>query len=151
MALFKGITNAKSASISPDIQKAEQKCREAENNVNGALLELGKKYYEASKDNSDSQFADLIAKISSCIDSEKLWKQYRLFLEGKMKCEKCGAIITSDSAFCNKCGTSITPLDFSSLRMNGSNTSVSDSVCPSCGASLVADAMFCEKCGHKIN
>lgn len=152
MALFDGIANGmqKNPSVSPEIQQAEKNCNMAESAVNAAMLALGKKYYEENKENSASEYAEQITEVTECIKKESLWKQYRLTLEGKMKCEKCGAIITSDSAFCNKCGTSIKPLDFSSLGINSPDTSNTINSCPSCGAPLVSDAMFCEKCGHRL-
>lgn len=153
MALFNGITSGaqKNPAVSPEIQQADHNCSEAESAANTAMLALGKKYYEENKENSASEYAEQISEVTACLKKESLWKQYRLTLEGKMKCEKCGAIITSDSAFCNKCGTSIEPLDFSSLGLKTPDTTTTSNSCPSCGAPLISDAMFCEKCGHKIS
>ncbi len=157
MSFLDGITNgaqkAQIQSIPPEIQQTEQSCRSAENAVNDALLALGKQVYESNKEKDTSEFGEQISQVTECIKKSELWKQYRLTLEGKMKCEKCGAIITSDSAFCNKCGASIEAPDFSSLGINNSiptPTTVSNT-CPKCGAALVSDAAFCEKCGTKIN
>lgn len=156
MSFLDDITNGaqKAQPIPPEIQQAEQKCRNAENAVNDALLALGKQVYESAKEKTDSEFGEQISQVTESIKKSELWKQYRLALEGKMKCEKCGAIITSDSVFCNKCGTSIAPLDFSSLGLNASTPATSsatpNNVCPSCGATLVEGAAFCEKCGNKI-
>lgn len=132
------------------IQKAEQSCASAEKVVNEALLALGKKYFEDNRDNLSSEYSEQISEVAEAIKKEKLWRQYRLSLEGKMKCDKCGAIITSDSVFCNKCGTSIEPLDFSSINLDTPVAPVSSGFCQTCGATLIPGAIFCEKCGSKV-
>ena len=145
--------------VSTPTTRADQNCRAAGEAVKTALLELGQNYFEANQDNDSSEFSDLIYKVKECIDKETLWKQYRLSLDGKLLCEHCGAVITSDSAFCNKCGGSIKPLDFSSILSKEvpvqSETltyqeSPKANVCPNCGSPLVEGAMYCEKCGKKL-
>lgn len=132
--------------------QVEQKCINAGAAVNNAIFELGKKYYEANQNNSESEFYDMIKTVNDCKHKSQLWYQYKLSLEGKMQCESCGAIITSDSVFCNKCGVSIKPIDFSSIveipAQQTANTAAR--VCPSCGNPVDADDIFCEKCGQKI-
>lgn len=136
----------------PEIIRADAACREANQAVMDAIQGLGQAYFEANKDNSKAEFFEQVTQIQKCMDNEKLCHQYRLSLEGRIQCEKCGAIITSDSAFCNKCGSSITPWDFSSLtggvHQMGSTSNIA--LCPKCGKPLVADAAFCEVCGSKI-
>lgn len=153
MALFNGITNGvqKAQSTPPEILQADQSCQHAENAVNDALLVLGRKVYDTYKNTSDSNFNEQVAQVTDCIKKSELWKQYRLTLEGKMKCDKCAAIITSDSSFCNKCGTRIEPLNFDSLGISTHKPVATTNTCSSCGAPLVDGAMFCEKCGCKIS
>lgn len=127
-------------------------CRDAEAAVNTAIQELGKAYYEGNKDNEDSEYYEQIVSIKKYIDKAKLWNLYRLSLDGKTKCEKCGAILTDDSVFCNKCGSPIEASDFSSLMRAGYNTTGASNaaVCPVCGRPIAAGAIFCESCGTKI-
>lgn len=135
------------------IREAELNLGKAAEDTRAAIYELGQKYFEANRDKGDSEYKDCIGKIESLLEKEELWKLYRLDIEGKTKCDSCGAIITSDSAFCNKCGKPIAARDFSILGINKTDQvekQEESSVCPSCGASLVDGAMFCEKCGTKI-
>ena len=133
-------------------QLAELKFKEAKEITDAALLELGQKVYEDNIENKDSKYADLIAKVDECIKTKTLWHLYGLSLDGKTLCENCGAIITSDSVFCNKCGGSIAPRDFSSLKVEESQPVETSAVrnCPSCGSPLGEGALFCEKCGASI-
>ena len=152
-----GIFNSKQSGgfeqkMASPVLQADQNCQNASAAVNQAIFELGQKYFEANHDNPDAEFSDLINKVNECKKNEMLWHQYRLSLDGKMKCEKCGAIITSDSAFCNKCGVSVAPLDFSAI-MPTQPQPVSEpvaKVCPSCGNPVNEGDVFCEKCGQKI-
>jgi ribosomal protein L40E len=147
--------NTTTVSIAPNqslIQQVDQKCLEASNAVKFAISELGRNYYEKNKENTNSEYSSQISDIRSLIEKETLWNQYRLSLEGKTLCEHCGAIITSDSAFCNKCGGSIKPRDFSALGINQAQPSSNtiQNVCPACGSPLTEGAAFCEKCGQKL-
>lgn len=134
------------------ISWADQNCKAAEDAVKESVQSLGRLYFEANQDNTEAEFYSQISSVKECIEKEKLWRLYRLSLEDKTQCDSCGAVITADSAFCNKCGTSIKPRDFSTIGISQmqSNNNTSSSACPSCGSPLVAGAMFCEKCGCKV-
>lgn len=135
-----------------DIEHADANWREAGSTVKNALQELGKTYFEANKDNAEAEYYEQITHIQKCMDKENLWHQYRLSLEGKLQCEKCGAVITSDSLFCNQCGSSIQGWDFSGLGVGVSvrEDTADTAVCRGCGAPLIAGAAFCEVCGTKV-
>ena len=135
------------------VLQADQSCKAAKDAVKEAIQALGGMYFEANQNNEESEFYDQIAKVKKCKEKEKLLHLYRLSLEGKTQCDSCGAIVTADSAFCNKCGADIKPRDFSFIGISQmqSNNNMSSNVCPSCGSPLVVDALFCEKCGYKIS
>ena len=143
---------AQSQMVMSPIAQADQSYYKAKEEVMGAYLALGKEYFEANKNNESSDFAEQIVNIKEKQDKEMLWYQYRLSLEEKTLCEHCGAIITSDSAFCNKCGGKIEPRDFSALGVASKQepAPVQQNICPSCGSPLVEGAAFCEKCGMKL-
>lgn len=144
------IPNQKQSSA---IFQADQNCKAAEDTVREAVQSLGRMYFEANQDNKESEFYSQISSVKECIEKEKLWYLYRLSLEDKTQCDSCGAVITADSAFCNKCGASIEPRDYSIIGLSQMqpNNNISSDVCPSCGNPLVAGAMFCEKCGCKLS
>lgn len=47
-------------------------------------------------------------------------------------CPSCGAVLSFDSKFCNKCGAKLT------------------SVCPGCGAPVTPESKFCSQCGTAL-
>lgn len=132
---------------------ADQSFSDTEMAVNEAFLALGKQYYEDNKDNTDADYYEQIVAINELKGKEELFQLYKLSLEGKTKCENCNSIITSDSAFCNRCGSAIKPRDFSSLGITQtptSSVSVASRICPQCGSRTIEGAMFCEKCGQRL-
>ena len=147
------VTNQEPLSVMPSaIFQADQSCKAAEDAVKEAVQSLGRMYFEANQDNAESEFYSQISNVKECIEKEKIWHLYRLSLEDKTQCDSCGAVITADSAFCNKCGAGIKPRDFSVIGISQMqpNNNTSSGVCPSCGSPFVAGAMFCEKCGCKV-
>ena len=140
---------------SSKIREAENGWMKAKKSMNDAIYELGKVYFEANKDNTSSEFAAKIETINTKTKEEYIWHQYRLSLEGQRMCDSCNSLITSDSAFCNRCGAAVTQIDFSSI-LNPTNNMQSDSNAnqgknsPKCGKKLVEGALFCEACGTKI-
>lgn len=138
---------------SPAIYQADQSCMAAKNAVKEAVQTLGKMYYEANQNNIESEFYGQISNVKECMEKEKLWQLYRLSLEDKTQCDSCNAIITGDSAFCNKCGATIKPKDFSIIGMvpAQSNNNISSNICPSCRTQIAAGALFCKNCGYKLS
>lgn len=137
----------------PAIVQADQSCRTAEQAVRKAVQALGEAYFQANKDRADAEFHDQIAAVKDCMEKARLWFLYRLSLEGKVQCDSCGAIITVDSTFCNKCGSSIPPRDYSVIGMAQPQVRDDDAPapCPFCASPLVAGAVFCEQCGRRVS
>ena len=134
--------------------KAEQGFVKAQESTREALLLLGKTVYEKEKDNKGSAYAEDIKTLGECLEKEKLWHLYSLSLDEKTMCDSCGAVITADSVFCNKCGASVPERDFTAIGIGTTAPAEYQSnanVCPNCGQPLSEGAEFCEKCGTKIS
>ena len=135
-------------------REAENGWMKAKKSMDDAIYELGKVYFEENKDNTESEFTTQIETISAKTKEEYIWHQYRLSLDGQRMCDSCNSFITSDSAFCNRCGKAVTRIDFSSIfgttnSMQETNNT-NQGCCPKCGKTLVEGALFCEACGTKI-
>lgn len=140
---------------SSKIREAENGWMKAKKSIDDAFYELGKAYFEANKDNKESEFAEQMEVINTKTKEEYLWHQYRLELDGQRMCDSCKAFITADSAFCNRCGASVAPIDYSSILGTANDTQETGNSnqgpkCPKCGRKLVEGALFCESCGTRI-
>lgn len=140
---------------STKILEAENGWLKAKKTIDDAIYELGKAYFEANKDNTAAEFAKQIETINRKTKEEYIWHQYQLSLDGQRMCDSCRAFITADSAFCNRCGAAVTPIDFSCISgtandIQVTNHSNQESSCPKCGKELIEGAKFCEACGTKI-
>ncbi|MGN0308865.1 MAG: zinc-ribbon domain-containing protein [Lachnospiraceae bacterium] len=140
---------------SSKMREAENGWIKAKKSIDDAIYELGKTYFEANKDNTASEFAAQIETINTKAKEEYIWHQYRLSLDGQRMCDSCNSFITADSAFCNRCGKAVTPIDFSPIlgttnNMQAANNTNQGQSCPKCGKKLVEGALFCEACGTKI-
>lgn len=143
------------AENSGKIREAENCWMQAKKSIDDAVYELGKAYFEANKDNEASEFAAQIGTINAKTKEEYLWHQYRLSLDGQRMCDSCKSFITADSAFCNRCGAPVTPIDFSAILSTANATQAANNAnqgatCPKCGKKLIEGARFCEGCGTKI-
>lgn len=141
--------------VDSKVREAESGWMNAKKSIDDAIYELGKAYFDANKENLTSEFTSQIENVNKKIKEEYLWHQYRLSLEGQRLCDSCDSFITADSAFCNRCGAAVTPIDFSSIlgTMDNVQTGANSAQkmnCPKCGKKLVEGAMFCDACGTKI-
>lgn len=141
----------------PEIKQADEGWMNAKQNIDKAIFELGKAYYEKNQDNPAPEYVEQIETIKLKSKEEYLWHQYRLNLEGQRLCDSCNSSITVDSAFCNRCGAKIEPIDFSPILDTSNIVQEVDepdiskeAVCPECGKKLVEGAVFCEACGTRV-
>ena len=56
-------------------------------------------------------------------------------MQTKIFCKNCGKQLSSDSLFCDRCGTKVEQIK----------------ICVNCGNELSSDSLFCNKCGTKID
>lgn len=90
-----------------EIAKLNIKLASAEKEADELLLMLGKKAYEASKGNADSEFFGECEEIAAKLDSVKEIKDQIHALKGVVICGKCGAEVDLENEFCGKCGAKV--------------------------------------------
>jgi len=56
-------------------------------------------------------------------------------------CEKCGALVSENNAFCTKCGA---------RRVSPIETAAPSNFCTKCGSRIITGTKFCEKCGAPV-
>jgi len=103
----KGKEVADKARVMSDIAGLKGQITTCKNVVAKNYKEIGKAYYEAHKDDVDSEFAERIEAIKNAERGiQDLEKKIRE-LKGIASCSKCGAEIPADASFCPKCGEKI--------------------------------------------
>ena len=111
------------------------KLSEEEKQLNSLYLDLGKSFYNWTRENDYSEsFVQQINQIEQQIASLEELSVERDRIKGLMKCPVCNASISINSTFCIQCGNKI---EYPENR------------CKKCGATLPNNAAFCVACGAK--
>ena len=90
-----------------DIAKLNMEIRKNEALLEQKFIDLGKKYYEEHKDDAPEEFTVIDAAKRQIVSLKKQISE----LKGEKVCKKCGAVNTTDSDFCKKCGESFASED----------------------------------------
>lgn len=124
-----------------DIARLNSLISEEEKQVNNNYCQIGKLYVSLHQEDYESDFAGMIAAIQ---ESESKISDYKLQIQsikGVVRCEKCGAEVPNNMAFCGACGASMPKpvqppsIDDSALKCSG------------CGAVIDESLRFCTSCG----
>ena len=120
-----------------DVTQLNSAISEREKKIAQLFSAIGQAYYEQHKNDAGAEEAEKIEEINALYaeiaqDREKI-KQ----IKGVMKCEKCGADIPANAAFCNACGAKV-------------NHAEEERLCPVCHAAVEKGNLFCNHCGAKI-
>ncbi len=112
------------------------KLSEEEKHLNSLYLELGKTFYNWTKENNYSEsFNQQVNQIDRQISTMEELSVELDKIKGLMKCPVCNISIPINSSFCIHCGNKI---------------EYPENLCKNCGATLTNNAAFCVVCGAKI-
>ena len=91
------------------VAKLKMDIRAKEDFVEKQYALIGKKYYEAHKDDDilDYEECNVIEEALSAISD---MKTQLMNLKGAKKCPNCGAEVAEDASFCASCGTNVNTL-----------------------------------------
>lgn len=110
---------------------------------NRLVSKLGERYLDYNYNKDDDSFAgDIVDEIKSMDNRLILLDKQQYGFYGIRLCEKCGAELSIDSSFCNKCGADQPELQKEVIYANGK--------CPKCGNHISAGDTFCLTCGRKF-
>lgn len=130
---------------------AEENIRNAEMEIEQAMLNLGKMIYEEyEKGNKElkgleaenSEYRGLISKILMTKANREAYYKNHLQLQGLMECVNCRSKIPFGSVFCSTCGCKTSEVD--------ENFVPDFSFCTNCGEKVNKDSAFCTNCGNKM-
>ena len=129
---------------------------EEEKKINKTYAEIGKLYVEKFADNADESMKELIATVKGAEDKISEYKEQIKEIKGVMVCEKCGAEVAANTAFCTACGNAM-PVKESQTEAEQSETPQPEAeqsakkVCAICGVENEATSNFCIACGTKLD
>lgn len=95
---------AETARLNSQISDEEKK-------INDFYLQIGKIYVSLHDENHEADFDELIRGLHESEDKVKECRQQIKDIKGVVVCEKCGAEVSSGSAFCNTCGAPLPVVD----------------------------------------
>lgn len=88
------------------VTKLKMDIRSKEEFVEKQYALIGKKYYEAHKDDDILDYGEFSV-IEEALQSIKDMKKQLMELKGVKRCDKCGAEVPEGTNFCGKCGAKI--------------------------------------------
>ena len=115
---------------------------EEETKLNNMYCQIGKLYVTVHQDDSEEEFAGLMAAV---LESESKIGEYRaqiLDIKGLVCCPQCGMELPKGAAFCMSCGTPIPKVE---APAQGEYEK-----CANCGAMVVTGMRFCTTCGSTM-
>ena len=75
-------------------------------------------------------------------------------IKGVVRCEKCGAEVSREAAFCPACGMKMPEIVSEEMVPEETTAQAAEAVvekkCSNCGTVLGTDALFCSECGTKV-
>lgn len=87
-----------------DIARINSAVSDEERKIDDNYREIGKLYCSLRGENPDVDFAAMIAAIRESEGKIVEYKQQIKDIKGVVCCEKCGAEVSSNAAFCSACG-----------------------------------------------
>lgn len=127
-----------------DIAKLNGMISDEEKRINNNYYQIGKLYIEIHQNDFENNFAGMINAIRDSEAKIAEYKQQIQNIKGVVRCEKCGAEVDKNVAFCSSCGSPIqnqapTPVENTNLIK-----------CAGCGAMIDSNMRFCTSCGKPV-
>lgn len=126
-----------------EVAKINSMISDEENKINSNYYQIGKLYVALHKNDCEDNFATMINDI---VNAEKKIVEYReqiQSIKGIVKCPKCGAEVSVESAFCHACGA---PMPVKKVEPTNSDMVV----CAKCNSQVKAGMKFCTACGSAM-
>ena len=134
-------TIAKTKEIA-DTSRLNSLINEEEKNLSSLYCQLGKLYFSIHKEDCKEEFVEMIKAIADAEAKINDCKKQLQDIKGVQCCEKCGAELSKDAAFCSSCGAPIPKIE---------TVDPADYVkCGNCGAMVKKGMRFCTACGKPL-
>lgn len=124
-----------------DIARLNGLVADEEKKVNNNYYQIGKLYVAMHQTDFEADFEGMIQAIRESEVKIREYKQQIQNIKGVVRCEKCGAEVASNVAFCSSCGS---PMPKQEPASSGNADQIR---CAGCGAMLDKNMRFCTFCG----
>ncbi len=166
-------------SVSDGSKKMAEKSRlkkeisSLENEITSAYVSIGKVYFSRISENPEPECAGAVETIVSKGARVEQLRQVLASLDDRQTCANCGASISKEQKFCDKCGAKVDsavvvepveaePVVSSTETVAGTETEIVTEpdvqtetpedvkICTECGKPAAMSQIFCENCGKKF-
>lgn len=146
--LGKKISNAGQTAVQKtkemaDIARINSAISDEEERVNNSYYQIGKLYVAKHPADFEEDFFGMVSAIKESEIKVREYRQQLQDIKGVVHCEKCGAEVASNIAFCSSCGAS----------MPKQNNPINDEnlvKCFGCGQMVSKNIRFCTSCGKPM-
>lgn len=128
-----------------DVARINGLISDEEKRVNNNYYQIGRLYVSIHQSDYENEFEGMILAIRDSEAKIQEYKQQIQDIKGVVRCEKCGAEVASNVAFCSSCGN---PMPTQAMAVVSDESIVK---CANCGAELACGLTFCTECGTKLN
>ena len=134
--------------------KLEEKINQEKIEINEAIKQIGKIYYESYRNNSHDKLIPICNMMDESYRIISVCEKQILLLKGIQICQNCKAKLDLESIYCNKCGTKLDAVEEINLTDDDNSpkkpTGVELVKCHECGSTMPDDISFCTNCGVKM-
>lgn len=133
--------------VPPEVEECDRMIAELENKSDALITQIGQLYIKNNtvETSEGSPYEESMKALRTCAEQKEGLFKRKLALQGLRMCGNCGNVLSLDSAFCNKCGEKLDP-----VQDIAGNSNISMRHCPKCGALVDDDSEFCVKCGQRL-
>lgn len=137
-----------------DVAKINMQISDEEKKMNDTYLQIGKLYMELHASDSEEAFQGMVQTIADAQANIKEFEAQIQEIKGVVRCEKCGAEVSREAAFCPACGMKMPEIVPEEMVPEETAAQEAEAVvekkCSNCGTVLGTDALFCSECGTKV-
>jgi RNA polymerase subunit RPABC4/transcription elongation factor Spt4 len=136
---------SKSAKSLADAARLNSQISTEKKKANAALLELGRRYYDAYRDTPPEGLASVFATAKEALTKVSELELELIAAKGLKACPSCGNTVVLTTNFCPNCGASVpTP------EPPAEPEEEAVPICTNCGAPISEDSAFCTVCGVPV-
>lgn len=139
------LTAKKGTEVDEKLEQCEWQLKQLEQSREECYINIGRLFARknTAKQVEGTPYEETILELEKLEARKEILEKRKLALQNLRKCEKCGAVLSLDSMFCNKCGEKLEEI--------APEVMTDAPLCPSCKKPIEEGSTFCTHCGASIN